>query len=67
MQLGRIQYRINIDSHFEPRFSAECMPTLRQVLATAKGKVRVIIELKYYGHDQRLELRVAEIIEVQEM
>jgi glycerophosphoryl diester phosphodiesterase len=43
------------------------MPTLRQVLATAKGKVRVIIELKYYGHDQRLEQRVTEIIEVQEM
>jgi len=28
-----------------------------------KGKSRVIVELKSYGHDQRLEERVAEIVE----
>lgn len=32
-----------------------------------KGKVGVNIELKYYGHDQQLEKRVAEIVESREM
>ncbi len=59
--------QIDIGSHFDKRFNAERVPTLRQVLATAKGKIKVIIELKYYGHDQHLEQRVAEIVEAEEM
>jgi glycerophosphoryl diester phosphodiesterase len=59
--------QVDIGSHFEPRFSVERVPTLRQVLASAKGKIRVIIELKYYVHDQHLEQRVAEIIEAEQM
>jgi len=55
--------QIDIGSHFAARFKAERVPTLRQVLAACKGKIRVIIELKYYGHDQQLEQRVAEIVE----
>ncbi|SHF35741.1 Glycerophosphoryl diester phosphodiesterase family protein [Ruegeria intermedia] len=38
-------------------------PTLREVLKAAKGKSKVIIELKYYGHDVDLENRVAAIVE----
>ena len=59
--------QIDIGSHFDPRFNSELVPTLRQVLATAKGKIRVIIELKYYGHDHQLEQRVADIVEAEEM
>ena len=33
------------------------------MLQTAKGRGRVLIELKYYGHDDRLEERVARIVE----
>lgn len=33
------------------------------MLDTAKGRGKVMIELKYYGHDVRLEERVAEIVE----
>ncbi|RLA25001.1 MAG: glycerophosphodiester phosphodiesterase, partial [Gammaproteobacteria bacterium] len=59
--------QIDIGSHFDTRFNAERVPTLRQVLAASKGKIGVIIELKYYGHDQQLEQRVAEIVEAEQM
>lgn len=58
---------IDIGSHYHTRFSAERVPTLRQMLAASKGKIRVIIELKYYGYDQHLEQRVAEIVEAEQM
>ncbi|MEN8188254.1 MAG: glycerophosphodiester phosphodiesterase [Thermodesulfobacteriota bacterium] len=54
---------IDIGSWFDPKFSSERVPTLRQVLEAARGKARVLIELKYYGHDEQLEKRVAEIVE----
>ena len=58
---------IDIGSSFAPEFSEERVPTLDQVLATCKGKVGVIIELKYYGHDQSLEQRVIDIVESHDM
>ena len=54
---------IDIGSWFDPQFSAERVPTLAEVLEEAKGKTRVVIELKYYGHDQQLEQRVVDIVE----
>jgi len=54
---------IDIGSWFDPRFSSERVPTLAEVLAEAKGKAGVVIELKYYGHDQQLERRVVDIVE----
>ena len=54
---------IDIGSWFDPSFSAERVPTLKEVLEVSKGKTKVVIELKYYGHDEKLEKRVAEIVE----
>jgi glycerophosphoryl diester phosphodiesterase len=54
---------IDIGSWFGAAFAEERVPTLLQVLETARGHAKVVIELKYYGHDQRLEERVAEIVE----
>jgi glycerophosphoryl diester phosphodiesterase len=54
---------VDIGSWFSPEFSAQRIPTLEQVLVACKGKARVIIELKYYGHQQQLEQRVAEVVE----
>src|SRR6185436_9999652 len=45
------------------QFAAERVPTLAQALAACKGVSRVDVELKDYGHNQRLEERVVEIIE----
>jgi len=54
---------IDIGSWFDPEFSAERVPTLIEILEEARGKAKVMIELKYYGHDQQLEQRVVDIVE----
>ncbi|WP_424832335.1 glycerophosphodiester phosphodiesterase [Ruegeria sp.] len=58
---------IDIGSWFGPEYASERTPTLQEVLEAAKGKSKVIIELKYYGHDVDLENRVAAIVEGMEM
>jgi glycerophosphoryl diester phosphodiesterase len=55
--------QIDIGSSFEPKFSDQRVPTLRQVLALCKNKIGVMIELKYYGREQQLEQRVGEIVD----
>ena len=54
---------IDIGSWFDPSFASERVPTLRQVLEEIRGRSRLVIELKYYGHDQQLEQRVVDIVE----
>jgi len=54
---------IDIGSWFAKEFSDERTPTLEEVLQLAKGKAKVLIELKYYGHTDKLEQRVADIVE----
>jgi len=55
--------QIDVGSWYGPEFSGQRVPTLEQVLEICKGRSRVDIELKYYGHNERLEERVAEIVE----
>ena len=54
---------VDIGSAFSPAFSDQRVPTLAEALAACKGVSKVDIELKDYGHDQRLEERVVEIVE----
>lgn len=53
---------IDIGSHKDPVFNAERVPTLAELLTVCKGKTKVVIELKYYGHDRDLEQRVLNIV-----
>ena len=46
---------VDIGTSKDPRYSTERVPTLAEALAACKGRCRVIVELKSYGHDQRLE------------
>jgi glycerophosphoryl diester phosphodiesterase len=55
--------RLDIGSWFSPDYADERVPRLSEVLAAADGQSRVLIELKYYGHQVALEERVAEIVE----
>jgi glycerophosphoryl diester phosphodiesterase len=57
----------DIGSWFDAKFAAERVPTLEQVLQETKGRVRLMIELKYYGHDQQLEQRVVDLVEAADM
>jgi glycerophosphoryl diester phosphodiesterase len=54
---------IDIGSWFDAEYSDERVPHLRDVLAAAKDNSNVIIELKYYGHDEDLEARVIALVE----
>lgn len=58
---------IDIGSSFSPSFQNERVPKLSEILQLCKGKTGILIELKYYGHDQRLEQRVVDIVESQDM
>ena len=54
---------VDIGSFAGPQFASERVPTLAEALDACKGGSRVIVELKSYGHDQRLEEKVAAIVE----
>lgn len=54
---------IDVGSWFSPDYAGERTPTLAAVLAAAKGRARVLIELKSYGDEGRLEERVVRIVE----
>lgn len=58
---------IDIGAWFAPEFAGERVPTLAAVLAEVKGRSQLLVELKYYGHDQQLEQRVIDLIEAAEM
>ena len=55
--------QIDIGSWFDPAFTGEKIPTFKEVLQEVKGKVKVLIELKDYGHDIALEQKVVDIVE----
>jgi len=55
--------RIDVGSWRDPRFAGEQVPTLREVLEAVSGRAKLVIELKYYGHDQMLEQRVVDLVE----
>jgi glycerophosphoryl diester phosphodiesterase len=54
---------IDIGSRVGTQFAAERVPTLAEALAVCKGRCKVVVELKQYGHDVRLEEKVVEIVE----
>ncbi|QDV54667.1 glycerophosphodiester phosphodiesterase family protein [Rosistilla oblonga] len=58
---------IDIGGYFSADYTSERMPTLEEVLALCKDTVGVNIELKYYGHTDRLEQRVVDLVERFEM
>ena len=54
---------VDLGSRMGPQFAGEKVPTLTEVLAECKGKTKVDVELKSYGHDQHLEGKVVALVE----
>jgi glycerophosphoryl diester phosphodiesterase len=54
---------VDVGAGFSRRFRGETIPRLADVLALCRGRIRMDIELKSYGHNQRLEERVAGLVE----
>ncbi len=53
---------LDVGSWFSPDFADQRIATLRQAIEAARGRIRLNIELKFNGHDQKLAERVAEIV-----
>ena len=54
---------IDIGSWFDPAYADQRAPLLYDVLRAVKDRSKLIIELKYYGHDVDLENRVIALVE----
>ncbi len=54
---------IDVGSWFAAEFADQRVPTLAEVLSECRDRAAVVIELKYYGHDERLEERVVDVVE----
>src|SRR5204862_3758110 len=55
--------RIDVGTKFDAKFAGERLATLEEVLDLARGKIRLNVELKYYGDgDPRLAPDVARIL-----
>lgn len=54
---------IDIGERFNPAFARERTPLLRDVLEQTRDRSKLLIELKYYGHDEALEQKVVDLVE----
>jgi glycerophosphoryl diester phosphodiesterase len=58
--------RLDVGSWFDPAFSGERVPTLAEVIALCRGKIRLNVELKFFGPDRGLARAVADILREQD-
>jgi glycerophosphoryl diester phosphodiesterase len=54
---------LDAGSWFAPEFAGEPIPTLQEVIDLARGRIRLNIELKFNGRDEKLVERVVEIVQ----
>ncbi len=54
--------KLDLGRRSGPEFAGERIPTLAEVIALARGQIKLQIELKYYGKDRGLARKVAELI-----
>ena len=53
---------VDAGSWFSEQFRGERIPTLQQVIDTARGRIRLNVELKFNGHDKKLVERVVRLV-----
>jgi glycerophosphoryl diester phosphodiesterase len=54
--------QLDVGSWFDPAFSGERVPTLAEVIDLCRGRIRLNIELKFFGPERRLAGEVARIL-----
>jgi glycerophosphoryl diester phosphodiesterase len=57
---------LDVGRWFDASFEGERVPTLTETIATARGRIKLNVELKYNGHERRLAERVVEILHAQD-
>ncbi len=53
---------VDVGSWFSPEFRDQRVPTLEEAIEAARDRIKLNIELKFNGHDQKLAERVAGIV-----
>jgi glycerophosphoryl diester phosphodiesterase len=65
-RLGDLTYdevrQLDVGRWFAPAFAGERVPTLVEVIRLARGRIRLNVELKFFGPDRRLAEAVAGIV-----
>ena len=59
--------QVDIGSWFAPEFADQRIPLFADVLELCRGRTGIVIELKYFGRDERLEERVVGLVEAADM
>ena len=54
---------LDVGSSFSPEIAGERVPTLEEAIDVTKGKIKLNIELKIYGHQKHLEEEVVRLVE----
>lgn len=54
---------VDLGAPVAPRFAGTRVPTLAEALEACKGRAKVVVELKSYGHNQMLEEKVVALVE----
>ena len=57
--------KLDVGSWFDRAFKDECVPTLAEVIKLARGRIKLNIELKFFGPDRRLARAVARLVREQ--
>ncbi|GAB6166267.1 hypothetical protein JCM19992_22670 [Thermostilla marina] len=59
--------QVDIGSHFDPRYSNQRVPELRDMLEACRDRIPLVIELKRYAHGEHLVQLVIDAVEQAEM
>jgi glycerophosphoryl diester phosphodiesterase len=59
--------KLDVGRWFGPAFAGERVPTLVEVIRLCRGRIRLNIELKFFGPDRRLAQTVADILREQDV
>jgi len=57
--------KLDVGSWFDPAFAGEQVPTLAEVIDLCRNKIKLNIEMKFFGRDLQLAGKVADIIRAQ--
>ncbi len=58
--------KLDVGSWFDPSFAGERVPTLAEVIDLARGRIKLNVELKFFGSDRRLAQDVARLLRAQD-
>lgn len=68
--IGELTYdevrKLDVGSYFDIAFVGERVPALAEVINLCRGRIRLNIELKFYGPDRRLAEAVARLVREQD-